>query len=471
MENQKFMQKHIDRGIFMIILAMPISLVLNITKNGAIFVATKIPVVDIAVWLVFVIWVYQLIVSKECHEATLPPAPLSAYFMVAVLSIGNSINLLNSVKETIQVLGYFLCSYMIFINNIKTQIQLKKIICVISVVTTLVIIYGIYQSIVLNKSTYLLSSVFDNRNVLGGYLAVVLPVFFAFILNKSSTGTYIWFGLIVLAGLVIITSIPSFISLGIVFVFIGFLQQKKWWYIAGIISVFIIIIILPVGIRLSDVKNPHTFLFEPNDLDEYHGKVIRSVQMSYVGSIIKGNIGDYEFHILSNIITKGVIPEDYVRQMLMARKKDYLYGDGNHVNQIFLEWQAALNVLADKPFFGLGIGNYQQGIGFYYNSLPKLNTTEPDSQNGYLINSVTMGIFGLAILFWITTYFGRLVLNIYLSTKNNFYRNLSIGLFGSLIAFCLNNFFSPILYNAGTMLFVLILSLINMLNTNLIIKR
>lgn len=186
--------------------------------------------------------------------------------------------------------------------------------------------------------------------------------------------------------------------------------------------------------------------------------------MSYIEDIAKGKLGIYDLYLSSNITTPKVIPDSYVRHTLNAKKKDIMFGNSGHINQRFLEWQAALNILTDKPFLGVGIGNYQREIGYYYRFLPKLNTMEPDSQNGYLIIAFTMGLAGLGAFLWIIFHFLGLLVDIFPNTKNHFVNGLSIGLSGSLTAFCINNFFSPLLYNATAMVFVFILSLISLLN-------
>jgi O-antigen ligase len=142
-----------------------------------------------------------------------------------------------------------------------------------------------------------------------------------------------------------------------------------------------------------------------------------------------------------------------------------MYGDGHHINQRLLEWQAASNALAGNPFLGVGLGNYQSEIGYYYRSLPKLNTMEPDSQNGYLITAATIGIVGLATFFWVLLHFFKSVIRSLNIVGAPFLKGLTLGLLGGLVGFSLNNLFSPVIYQSAVVVFVLVLSLIRVVES------
>ncbi len=70
------------------------------------------------------------------------------------------------------------------------------------------------------------------------------------------------------------------------------------------------------------------------------------------------------------------------------------------VPQRYIEAYAALGVLADRPLWGVGPGNYQAAIGPYYQGLPKANTMEHGSQVGAAVLLATLGISGFATAAW-----------------------------------------------------------------------
>ncbi len=62
----------------------------------------------------------------------------------------------------------------------------------------------------------------------------------------------------------------------------------------------------------------------------------------------------------------------------------------------YAEWQAAASMTAENPWLGVGVGNYQRNIGRYYGMLPSDNIkAEPDSQNLFLMVASSTGIPGL----------------------------------------------------------------------------
>ena len=76
----------------------------------------------------------------------------------------------------------------------------------------------------------------------------------------------------------------------------------------------------------------------------------------------------------------------------------------SEIGQRWLEAYAAMTVTSRFPLLGLGPGNYQQHIGEYYGALPKANTMAADSQVGYGVVAASLGLLGLAGLFyWFAT--------------------------------------------------------------------
>lgn len=72
--------------------------------------------------------------------------------------------------------------------------------------------------------------------------------------------------------------------------------------------------------------------------------------------------------------------------------------DCSVIKQRWAEWLAALRMWSEHPFWGVGPGNYQNGIADFYAPLPKLNTAEPDTQNGWLVLGASIGLVGVFAL-------------------------------------------------------------------------
>lgn len=102
--------------------------------------------------------------------------------------------------------------------------------------------------------------------------------------------------------------------------------------------------------------------------------------------------------MLGLLLSVLLLPEYFSDQVANLA---WLEPNHENISQRYIEWQAALKMIADNPVFGVGPGNYQLGIGRYYGLLPKLNTMERDVQNGWLVFSSSMGVAGLCMFVWL----------------------------------------------------------------------
>jgi O-antigen ligase len=75
--------------------------------------------------------------------------------------------------------------------------------------------------------------------------------------------------------------------------------------------------------------------------------------------------------------------------------------DGIDVRQRYLEWQALVNLLAERPIVATGIGCLNDHRSEYYLRLPKRNTIAAFDQNGWLATAAETGLLGLAGLCWL----------------------------------------------------------------------
>ncbi len=73
---------------------------------------------------------------------------------------------------------------------------------------------------------------------------------------------------------------------------------------------------------------------------------------------------------------------------------------GPDVRQRYLEWQASINLLAQRAATGTGIGCFNDYRSQYYERLPKNNTIAAFDQNGYLTAAAELGLPGLVALCW-----------------------------------------------------------------------
>ncbi|MBE5821937.1 MAG: hypothetical protein E7311_05055 [Clostridiales bacterium] len=110
------------------------------------------------------------------------------FFIVYMFSAITSINVMSSIKIALLV-GSFILFYFVIVNSFENEKQVKTVVTIFIIAGVLVSIYGIYQYIFIANSTSSwvdsemfedlntrVYSTFENPNVLGEYLLLVIPV-------------------------------------------------------------------------------------------------------------------------------------------------------------------------------------------------------------------------------------------------------------------------------------------------------
>jgi hypothetical protein len=128
-----------------------------------------------------------------------------------------------------------------------------------------------------------------------------------------------------------------------------------------------------------------------------------------------------------------------------ARRESFVrVGSGQEkVKKQYIEWQAAQGFAAPRQrafATGVGPGNYQVNIGSFYASLPNEEKMPPDSNNLYIVQGVSLGLFGLAALLWTVGHFASRALHAARSASDEG-RWLAVGVLGSLAAWAFVNIF------------------------------
>ncbi len=269
----------------------------------------------------------------------------------------------------------------------------------------------------------------SNRNVLGAFLALTLPLAFGLALFHPNFLVKLWMMLVVLAGLSIVLSGGAFIAIGVGLVLVGAMRGSKT---AGATLLLLGLMLLVVYPRLP----------------RQNQKVILDSLMLKKTTDLYGS--------LPAPMTGKDIPEESQWQ------------------QKYREWQAALNAISLNPLVGVGLGYYQQNINAYYDmdldeeedyyTVPKeagVNYMEPDSNNYYLVTAVEMGIPGLLLVCWMIAHFSRLSGAAYVTKAHPLRRALAAGLCGSMAGFAVGSLFTVMLVRGLAITVVLILGFIH----------
>ncbi len=120
-------------------------------------------------------------------------------------------------------------------------------------------------------------------------------------------------------------------------------------------------------------------------------------------------------------------------KMLAPLRQDarLIEDDRTDIRQRYLEWQALVNLLAERPIVGAGIGCLNDHRSEYYLRLPKRNTIASFDQNGWLAAAGETGLLGLACL---SAAFGHHIRLAWTARRTPPGRAVLAGLVGAVLA-------------------------------------
>jgi hypothetical protein len=413
-----------------------------------------------AIWAVFLLWVVASIRRGNIGKIRHLPLSLIVFIVFALLSVIAADRSVGSLKDLVQLFDYFVLLFIVVVNNIETKKQVVTLIDILCAVTAITICYAAYQYVLFSDMTYMVRATFENRNVFNAYLSITMPLLFCMFTIRRSRIASILYGAVLAGGIVVVTSIPAFFMLAVTLSVLSFIITRRARSIAVVLAIFLITAVAPVGVGIDEFGRLRHLLGDAESKEGYHAKLEKAARMTCHERLAKHEGEKYAIYLYSDVVPLREISAAYVDDQVGARIKYVMFGEGGHVNQRFIEWYAAFNILGEKPLLGVGTGNYYSQIGFYYNLLPKINTIEPESQNGYLMTLFTMGLCGLGALVWIMTHFFRMGAGAFKTAGESFEKRLALGLLGSLGTGILINNFYPLIYKTTAIPFVFVLALI-----------
>jgi len=269
----------------------------------------------------------------------------------------------------------------------------------------------------------------SNRNVLGGFLCLVLPLAFGLCLFHPNWFVKLWMLAVTIAGLTIVLSGGALIAICVAFMVLAAMCRRSIMFVSAAVIGVILLCVYP-------------------ELPRENQKVILDSLM------LKKTVDQYG--TLPAPTTGKEIPEEGQWQ------------------QKYTEWQAALNAISMHPLFGVGLGHYQKNINIYYDTdlddeedyyiiekEPGVNYMEPDSHNHYLVLATEAGIPAVLILLWVIAHFIRQAALTFTKQQPGFRQAIAAGLIGSLVAFAVGSVFTIMLVRGLALTLAIILALVH----------
>lgn len=376
----KFLDRVCEWGLIAILVLAP-------TQHGFTPVADlTLCVVDPVVALVAAAWGARLLLRRRLGDLCPPPAAVLLFLGLAVVSAIVSGSRLAAAKDLIQLAEYFVAGWLLFADALAGPARRRSLTTVFLGVASAVVAVGLVQYLAPwpDGTGFAVRGTFGNRNVFGGYLALVLPLAWAGVLFETTRWRRVWLLVLVLAGVLVCLSGAALLALVVAFGLVAVLKGTR----------ALIALAAAAALWFS-----------------------------------------WGWHHL---------PRD---NAAAAYESLALYRDDGNPARRYPEWQAAVDMTQEQPWFGVGLGAYQARIGGYYGVLPvEAHKAEADSQNLYLVLASSVGLPGMfcfaALLLQALV---RGVRGMGSTAADGRERALAAGAAGSVLAFALNSVWAPLL--------------------------
>ena len=386
---KSILKKLLVIGIFAVLVIAPTQYAIEVREK------MYLSAVDPAVWGLFLLLAIGVVMRVVRVRA---PSIFGCLLIIVVgVSAMKASNRMSSIKELFQVVEYFVIAYMLFAFLISDGGRRQAAVYVFAGVGTVIVLLSLLQYLSSGLSSLQVSGTFGNRNVLGGYLAILLPLMMGLMVYEKNRFRLIWYALVVVVGLLVNLSGGSII---------------------GVLVALAIVLML-------------------------RGRVVFAISTALL--------------LLAVLVVTPHLPRDNPEAL---RESIQLFDDDGNVCRRYTEWQAAVAMTQRNPVLGVGAGNYQENIGMHYGILPDpVGPTESDTQNLYLVTVSSIGLVGLAAFVGLLCSSAVSAMRQYARAETGFDRGLAVGLLGSIIAFSIASIWSPLLVRGISIPLVFVLCL------------
>lgn len=288
---------------------------------------------DLALALTAGVWLLDLLATRDWRRlaAALPSWPSLLFVALCAASAAVAPYKALAVKDLVQYAEYFLVGHLLFADFLRSGPRAcRRALAVLCAATAVALILAVVQYADASADALHVRGTFGNRNVLGGYLALALPLLFSVALSaRLGWPLRLALALLCAAGLTVTLSGAA--------------------YFAAVVAIAC----------LAASRGARVFVPVAAALVVWQALVLPRLPRE----------------------------NDLVHFQSVA-----LYSDSGSVERRYPDWQAAYSMALTHPWLGVGLGNYQKHVGQYYDNIPRqTGPSEPDIQNLYLVLAASAG--------------------------------------------------------------------------------
>ncbi len=287
---------------------------------------------DVTLALTAGVWLLDIGVTRDWRRLRpLPPWPHLLLITLAAGSAALAPFKALALKDFIQLVEYFLVGHWVFAAFLRDNPRGYRLaLCVLAAAASLCLGLALFQYFSADVDALKVRGTFGNRNVLGGFLSLALPLAFGAALGASTLRGRWLPALLLVAGFTVNLAGASYAA------------------VAGVVAC------------LAAARGPRLFI------------PVAALLLVWQAAILK----------------RLPRENDLVHFQSVA-----LYDGDGGVERRYPDWQAAYSMALTHPWLGVGLGNYQKHVGQYYDNIPRqTGPAEPDTQNLYLVLAASAGL-------------------------------------------------------------------------------
>lgn len=357
---------------------------MEIYRNGDQILAFRFLMLDLAIWcILFLTWLQRN--GRAAVRAVQVPWSMVA---LAVFTVGTGVlfGRARGLMEALQALDYYVLAYIVFALSERGLRKLPHIFIGLFSVVTLI---GISQLVRFPHLPVAVSSIYEDRNVLGTVMVVIVPSVVATTFGIAKPSTRVFVMAIVLLGLAATTSAQALLAIALTGAVLSLASRgrRAVWAVLGVACVAL----------LLGREGFGQGIFEPKDLAGYHERLQQRALMTVKSAKAEWKVARWALVVRAP--RGAATPADSLTEgTVNTWRRDLLFGKGHHLRQEIIEYKAALGLFASSPLIGRGPGMYQEHVSAHYGVAPKLNSMEPNTQSGILVQAAQTGSLGTALL-------------------------------------------------------------------------
>ena len=278
------------------------------------------------------VWLLDTFLTRNWRRfLRLPPWPNLLFVALACGSALIASDKAAAIKDLIQYVEYFIVGSMLFAAFLRDDPRaIRQAFTLVAVATAFILSLALYQYFTPATPNLLVRGTFGNRNVLGGFIALALPLCFTGVFGARPLWIKAALAALLFAGLTVVLSGASYLC-----------------------------VVLAIALMAS-ARSPRIFV---------------PVAASLV------------------VWQACVLPRLPRENDLAHFQSVALYDDRGMVERRYPDWQAAYSMALTHPWLGVGLGNYQKHVGQYYDNIPRqTGPSEPDIQNLYGVLAASAGV-------------------------------------------------------------------------------